>query len=283
MTDFKVGVMTDSFRVGVREGIMKAREVGADGLQVWVVDGETAPERMSPADRGDFKAFCAGQDLLIAALCGDLGGHGFQLREENATKVPRSKAIVDLAVDLDTQVVTTHIGVVPENRESDTYAVMVDACREIGSYAESRNVRFAIETGPEPASRLRRFLDDVDSAGMAVNFDPANLLMVLGADPAEEAVILGDHIVHTHAKDGKRYAPCDPAQVYESFAVGGIEGLNYGDYFEEVPLGQGGVDWKSYLDTLRKIGYSGFLTIEREVGESPEEDIRQAVEFLRAL
>ncbi len=283
MTDFKVGVISDSFRVGTREGILKAREVGADGVQVWVVDGDTAPERMNADDRRDFKAFCARQNLEIAALCGDLGGHGFQQREENTTKVPRSKAIVDLAVDLGTSVVTTHIGVVPEDVTSDTYAIMVEACREIGLYAEARGVQFAIETGPEPAARLKQFLQDVDTAGMAVNFDPANLFMVLGLDPAQEAIILGNHIVHTHAKDGKRYAPCDPVKVYEAFAVGGIEGLNFGEYFDEVPLGQGGVDWERYLSALRTIGYSGFLTIEREVGDSPEDDIRLAVEFLRSL
>lgn len=41
------------------------------------------------------------------------------------------------------------------------------------------------------------------------------------------------------------------------------------------------MDFDRYLKALYDIGYRGFLTIEREVGENPEEDIRQAVIFLK--
>ena len=36
----------------------------------------------------------------------------------------------------------------------------------------------------------------------------------------------------------------------------------------------------AYLKALEDIGYRGFLTIEREVGNQPEKDIRTAVDFL---
>jgi len=42
------------------------------------------------------------------------------------------------------------------------------------------------------------------------------------------------------------------------------------------------VDFDRYLQALTDIGYKGFLTIEREVGDDPEKDIRNAVDFLRA-
>ena len=38
-----------------------------------------------------------------------------------------------------------------------------------------------------------------------------------------------------------------------------------------------------YLKALEEIGYHGFLTIEREVGDQPARDIGDAVEFLRKL
>ena len=38
--------------------------------------------------------------------------------------------------------------------------------------------------------------------------------------------------------------------------------------------------WDAYLAALDDIGYKGFLTIEREVGDDPEADIRKAVAFL---
>ena len=41
------------------------------------------------------------------------------------------------------------------------------------------------------------------------------------------------------------------------------------------------MDFPGWLKALDDIGYRGFLTIEREVGDNPEADIRRAVDFLR--
>lgn len=60
----------------------------------------------------------------------------------------------------------------------------------------------AIETGPEISADLKVFLDDLHSTGVAVNLDPANLVMVTGDDPVQAVYNLKDYIVHTHAKDG---------------------------------------------------------------------------------
>ncbi len=285
MGRFKIGVMSDSFRLPPREGVRKSKEVGADGIQVYAVAGEICPEVMDRSTRADFKHYCASLGLEIAALCGDLGGHGFERADDNIAKVERSKRIVDLAVDLGAPVVTTHIGVVPANRAHPRYAIMQAACRELGNYAHKAGVTFAIETGPETAAVLKTFLDDVGSPGIGVNLDPANFVMVTGQDPVEAVQILKDYIVHTHAKDGIRLKPSDPEQVYGAFAKGSVAGLTAADIaqlFQEVPLGQGDVPWDAYLNALESIGYTGFLTIEREVGDTPEQDIRDAIQFLRA-
>ncbi len=283
MKPFQIGVISDSFRLAPRDGIRKAKDIGADGIQIYAVAGEISPDGMDAAARRDFKAFCAGLGLKIAALCGDLGGHGFERADENPVKVDRSKRIVDLAVDLGTEVVTTHIGVVPQDPKTPRYGTMLSACRELGGYAASKGVTFAIETGPEKAVVLKAFLDDVASPGIGVNFDPANLVMVVADDPVKAVKTLGKYIVHTHAKDGVQYQPCDPEEVYGAFAEGGFAALEQrmGRLFAEVPLGQGKVDWDAYLAALQDVGYKGFLTIEREVGADPAKDIAQAVHFLR--
>jgi sugar phosphate isomerase/epimerase len=281
MMQLKVGVISDSFRLSPREGIRKAKEVGADGVQVYAVQGEVSPDLMDKPTRRNFKAFCADLGLEITALCGDLGGHGFQNVSENPMRIEESKRIVDLAVDLGTRVVTTHIGVVPADPNTPAYKTLLSACQELGHYAERAGVTFAIETGPEKATTLKRFLDDVDSKGVGVNLDPANLVMVTADDPVQAVYTLRNSIVHTHAKDGVQLQPCDPVQVYGAFAQAGVVGFEFGKLFQEVPLGEGSVNWDAYLNALREIGYTGYLTIEREVGENPEADIRQAVQFLR--
>ena len=283
MTPFKIGVMADSFRKDIREGARAAKALGADGIQIYAVAGKICPENMDAAARLDFRKFCDDLNLSISALCGDLGGHGFAREAENKGKIERSKKIVDLAVDLGTAVVTTHIGVVPSDPAHPTYQVLKTACRELGAYAGTKGIAFAIETGPEPATVLKAFLVDVAEAGIGVNLDPANLVMVIGDDPIKAAELLGPHIVHTHAKDGRRLKVCDASRIYDAFAenrYGELVKELGGAPFEEVPVGEGEVRWDAYLAALRKAGYHGYLTVEREVGADPSADIGKAVRYL---
>ena len=212
----------------------------------------------------------------VHCLCGDLGGGGFTDPEKNVWKVEKSKRILDLAKELGTDVVTTHIGVVPEDENTDRFKIMQEACFELSRYADDIGAHFAIETGPEKSATLKKFLDSLGSTGVGVNLDPANLVMVTGDDPAGAVHNLKDYIVHTHAKDGKQNYYVDPDIIY-----GMVEShIVTADSFIEVPLGEGSVNWDEYLKALEDIGYKGFLTIEREVGDDPEKDIRKAVEFL---
>lgn len=283
----KIGVIVDSFNVGVQEGLRKAKEVGADGVQIYAVHGEMDPANLTPTNRRELKQYIESLGLEISALCGDLGGHGFQDKNENAAKVEKSKRILDLAVDLGTNIVTTHIGLVPEDSNGEVYEAMYKACDELGRYAKSMNAYFAIETGPETAAHLKSFLDTLSTNGVSVNFDPANMVMVTGDDPVAGIKLLKEYIVHTHVKDGIRYKEVDPREIYGAV---GFEPMDHGkisqmvsagEIFAEVPLGEGTVDFAAYFAAVQEIGYTGYLTIEREVGTQPEIDIRRAVEFIK--
>jgi sugar phosphate isomerase/epimerase len=196
-------------------------------------------------------------------------------------RIEKTKRIIDLAEDFETSVVTTHIGVIPSDKNDERYGVMLEAMTACGLYAKTRGVTLAIETGPEKAKTLLAFLQDT-KGGVGVNLDPANFTMVTGQDAVEAVHVLKDYIVHTHAKDGIMLdKDQDPTEVYHAFAVGGVDALNACKGFKEVALGEGQVDWENYVKALREIGYDGFLTIEREAGDNPEADIEKAVNFLR--
>lgn len=278
MGRFPIGVIIDSFRTDITTAVKKAAGVGANGIQVYATRGEMAPENMNAAKISDFRNLVADNGLVISALCGDLGGGGFCFADRNPEKIEKSKKIIDLAKELGTDVVTTHIGVVPGDKNEDRYKVMQEACFELSRYADSIGAHFAIETGPETSAVLKEFLDSLGSTGVGVNLDPANLVMVTGDDPAGAVYNLQKYIVHTHAKDGKQIFFKDPEIIY------GLKKdvIITEDSFLEVPLGEGQVDWTKYLAALEDIGYKGFLTIEREVGDDPEKDIRKAVEFLKS-
>lgn len=65
-----------------RDGVRKAAEMGAQGLQVYAVSGEMAPENMTADKRREFLDLVRSSGLRISALCGDLG-QGFADREKN--------------------------------------------------------------------------------------------------------------------------------------------------------------------------------------------------------
>lgn len=275
---FPIGVIIDSFRTDTASAVKKAAAVGAQGIQVYATRGEMSPENLVGEKRSDFKNLVADNGLVISALCGDLGG-GFGNRDENPERVEKSKRIIELAKELGTDVVTTHIGVVPQDSNHERYKIMQEACFELSRFADSLDAHFAIETGPETSAVLKGFLDSLGSTGVGVNLDPANLVMVTGDDPAGAVYNLRDYIVHTHAKDGKQLYYKDPEIVYGLVK----DSLVTGPSFLEVPLGEGSVDWNKYLAALEDIGYKGFLTIEREVGDNPEKDIITAVDFLKNM
>lgn len=277
MKQFPIGVIINSFRTDIPTAVKKAAECGAQGIQVYATSGEMSPDVLVGSKRKEFLDLVKSNGLVISALCGDLGGGGFIHADKNRERVDFSKKILDLAKELETDVVTTHIGVVPNDPNHDRYKIMQEACRELAEYADSIDAHFAVETGPETSAVLKGFLDSLDSTGVGVNLDPANLVMVTGDDPVQAVHNLKKYIVHTHAKDGKQIFYRDPEIVY------GIKKdvIVTDDSFIEVPLGEGSVPFPAYLKALEDIGYNGFLTIEREVGDNPEKDIRAAVEFLK--
>jgi sugar phosphate isomerase/epimerase len=264
---WKVGVIIDSFKLGVQRGIEKAAQIGADGFQIYITEGEMAPENMGREERQAFKKLVRSKNLEISALCGDLF-KGFLNRETNPEVIRRSKRFIDLAVDLEVRIVTTHIGLLPHDTNAAEWGIGIGAVTELARYAEQRGCVFASETGPEEPTLLKRFLDQIPCKGMGVNYDPANLIMGGPFDHIGGVHVLKDYIVHTHAKDG----------------VCLLKGPTpYQNKYLEVPLGEGSVAFPHYLGALRDIGYKGYLTIEREVGADPVADITLALKFLRSL
>lgn len=279
MTHFPIGVILDSFKKPIGDALDIAESLGVQGIQVYATTGDMSPEELIGERRAQFLRMVKDHGLAISALCGDLG-RGFGSPEENPGLIERSKRILELAKELETDIVTTHIGVVPTSPEHPRYKIMQDACGELAAFADSLGAHFAIETGPETAATLKAFLDTLHSKGVAVNLDPANLVMVTGDDPVAAVYTLKDYIVHTHAKDGVKLLDREPELIY---GITHDDAIITDDAFLEVPLGEGGVPFPSYLAALDAVGYQGFLTIEREVGDDPTGDIEKAVSFLQGL
>ncbi len=257
----KIGVIPDSFQVPFKEAVILARDMGVKGLQPYVTGGELSPENLSKEDRADILKLVKDNGLVFSALCADFGLH-FNEKGTNEEGILRTMKMMDLAVDFNTKVITTHIGKVPDDENSEEYYNIVNTIERLGKYGDKIGVSFATETGPEMAIKLRGILEKADTKSAKVNLDPANFVMCAGQDPVEAVHILKDYIVHTHAKDGIKLSDDD---------------------YDEKPLGQGGVPFPEYIAALKEVGYDGFLTIEREAGATRFQDIKNAVGFLTEI
>ena len=283
----KIGVIIDSFRTDFASAVKAAKSVGADGVQIGArflvgkVDehaGNTSPVKTVAIPEA--KKILADNGIAVSALCGDFGCDMYYTRDRKLIDV--EKRLLEMALELGTNIVTTHIGVVPETENCVQYESMHAVCYELAEYAKSMGGHFAVETGPEKSDLLKKFLDSLGSDGVAVNLDPSNLVMCAGDDPVKAVHNLKDYIVHTHAKDGIQLKPFDTKQTYAPRYYG-LPQLTWSGLIEEVKLGEGGVKWDAYLGALREVGFDGYLTIERECGSTPAADIGEAVKFLDGL
>lgn len=156
-----------------------------------------------------------------------------------------------------------HAGFIPEPQQPERKPFL-DTLTRVSDLAQTQGITVAFETGQETAELLRRTLDDLRCPNLKVNFDPANMLLYDMGDPLRAVEILGPDIQSVHVKDAKRT-------------------LVPGTWGEEVPLGAGQVNIKSFVAALKKVGYRGPLCIEREVGDQPARirDIAHGIRVLR--
>jgi sugar phosphate isomerase/epimerase len=156
-----------------------------------------------------------------------------------------------------------HAGFIPEEGDP-ARRPFLDTLARVGDLARAAGVTVAFETGQESAALLRRTLDDLKSPNLKVNFDPANMLLYDKDDPLRVLDLLAPDIRSVHVKDANR--PPRP-----------------GVWGEEVPLGRGQTNTREFVRALKRVGYSGPLCIEREVGTQEERfrDIEHGVRFLR--
>ena len=139
-----------------------------------------------------------------------------------------------------------HAGFLPEPHDP-TRKAFLDTLGDAAARAKSKGITLAFETGQETADLLLQTMKDLACDNLRINFDPANMLLYDKGDPIRAVEILGPYIKSVHVKDAFR-----PKAV--------------GEWGSEVPLGQGEVGMERFLGELKKVGYTGALCIEREVG-----------------
>lgn len=255
------------------ESAQKVLDVGVDNAQM----GRPPDEYLSGPKFDELKKAIDDAGVAITTVfCGYDGESyadiptvqktvGLVNRETRAERLEKTFEIADFAERLGVNRIAAHIGFVPEDTSDPLYAETVDTIRKITDYCKPKGMVFALETGQETGEALLQFIKDIDRDNIRVNFDPANMILYGSGEPIAALELLGEYVDGVHCKDGK--GPTEEGKLGE-----------------EYPLGQGDVGIDKFIATLKKIGYEGPLTIEREItGEQQKKDILEAIEFLRKL
>jgi len=180
---------------------------------------------------------------------------------------PRNKQMffdaVDITADLGVKLLSMHLGFI-DHRDAAYARKFFDRTRVLADRAAQKGLTVLLETGQETAADLQHFLKEMNHPALAVNFDPANMILYDKGDPIESVRVLGPWVRHIHIKDA-------------------IRTKVIGTWGAEVPWGDGQVGQRAFLQALKDIRFRGTLAIEREAGDDRLGDIRLAAQRLAAF
>ena len=159
----------------------------------------------------------------------------------------------------------THVGFIPENMTDPNFAGVVGALRDLCRVMKERGQYFLFETGQETPVVLLRTIEAVGMDNLGINLDTANLILYGKANPVDALDVIGKYVCDTHCKDG----------MYPT------TGTELG---KETRMGDGKVDFYNFVKGLHELGYTGPLTIEREItGDEQVKDIIHAKKMLEDI
>jgi L-ribulose-5-phosphate 3-epimerase len=227
-------------------------------------EGDQMPEAALAAG---FQMSCSmlgfpGEDYATPQIIHETGGFG--PKHLRAERLDRLAWALDRTKKLGLSNIMFHAGFVPEKHDAD-YEPFLATLRQAADLASERGITIALETGQESSEQLLSFAQDLQRPNVRINFDPANLLLYDRDEPLAALRKLGHMVQSVHVKDAKR-----PTRA--------------GDWGMELPLGLGDVDIKAFVQTLKSIGYTGPLCIERCVADQQVaiKDIAHGIEVLKA-
>ena len=160
----------------------------------------------------------------------------------------------------------------------------VESIRACLPYAEKRGVTLILENHykddfwsyPEFAQTMDvfcRLVDRIDHPNFGVNYDPSNTWLA-GEDPLELLRRVSGRVVTMHASD--RYlkeGTLEDLRREESGVEGYAKRLAHGE------IGQGLNDYDAIFEELKRVGFSGWISIED--GVDGMDQLERSVAFLR--
>ena len=275
MEKWPIGVFT-SVDAGLGVKLEVAHELGVPTIHLHAPAKKTRTKRKAEK----FLARLEELGITVTAVFGGFEGEsyadiptvaktiGLVPLETRAARTQEMNEIADFAKMLGCNVAALHLGFIPHGASDPLYDQVVEVTQEVCDHCQQNGQNLHLETGQETAESLLRFIADVNRDNLFINFDPANMILYGTGEPIQALRKVGRFVRSVHCKDGKWAA--NPGK----------------EWGREVPLGEGDVGFENFLRTLKELGYTGPLTIEREIPQEPERqkaEIGHAIRLLNSL
>lgn len=180
----------------------------------------------------------------------------------------------------------------PSKPRGENYALAVECFAPLCAAADGVGAKIAIEGWPGGSPHLanlcctpetvRRFIADLKSPSMGVNYDPSHLIR-LGVDHIRFLREFVDRVWHVHAKDTELM----PEAAYELGLYQGSafdQGRGFGEHAWRYTVpGHGCARWTEIFRILAENGYRGLVSVELEDENFNGSDEGEKLGLLRSL
>lgn len=260
VTSYSFGGYIAEDRLGYLGLINKAKEMGFEGIEY--TDGGYMNE---PESAKKIRERAAEQGIEVVALAvgaNFIQGSGGNLKDE----IARVCKIVDYAAEMGAKLMRHDVayGFGGERKHTrgydDALPRLAEGCREVTKYAEQKGVKTMTENHgyfSQDAHRVEKLINTVGHDNFGALVDLGNF-MCADEDPTLSVSIMAPYAFHVHAKDFHYKSGMDVNPGTGWFQT------RAGNYLRGAIIGHGEAKIYQSIQTLKKNGYDGYVTVEFE-------------------
>jgi sugar phosphate isomerase/epimerase len=244
--------------------LVKAKELGFDGVMIGAKRPHLSLLDYDEAARAKLKARI--KELGLELVC--IAGYNDFTAGVDKAGVPHTEIqaiyigeLARLARDLGTNMVRIYTGYdrpdVPFDKQ---YAIVLEGLKMAGKQAAKYGVTLVVQNHHDIAvnpDAMKWLLDEVNLPNVKAAFDCWSPTMLgLNAEELKKAVYsMKPYILHTTVADYEKL----PRYRYDPTQVNYVAQLPEN---REVNVGEGYLDYKTFIGTLKEIGYQGYIAYE---------------------
>ena len=251
--------------LSVDKFILKAKELGYDGVELMAKRPHVSPLDYDDKALGRLKAFIKSKGMQVACIAGYHDFSHDNLHSDmpyNEIQLIYLKEELRIAVALEAPIVRVYGGYLHSDVDwRKQRGWVVSALKEGVKFAEEYGVTLALQNHSEIGHHHEDILDIVEEVGsdsLKVALDPA-YVAITGVSLDKAVHDVANLIVLSTFNDFK----------FRPFVMWGRPATPYmslGSYlvnrWQNVPIGEGEVDYKTFIRALLEVGYEGWLGYE---------------------